>query len=207
MEFISLRRYLDYQDNRIRGLRLLFSYLADLEIENLDGRFKSLSRGPTLLFSAPSSVHRNRREISLARSQPAVKQPQNEPSLDSLKAYKNSTTSPVFLSCRNPQLLFSSLSAPLGPGPQHLSIPWSGFRAHNQFKMPPIGDDTVQTLQDLVNKLESRVKQLEDKLTHAQAGTKHVPAEGVRMILMGPPGAGVPPGSSPPSYKCGRSSG
>jgi adenylate kinase len=45
----------------------------------------------------------------------------------------------------------------------------------------------------LVNKLESRVKQLEDKLTHAQAGTKHVPAEGVRMILMGPPGAGMSP--------------
>jgi adenylate kinase len=57
--------------------------------------------------------------------------------------------------------------------------------------MPPISDDTVQTLQDLVNKLESRVKQLEDKLTHAQTGTKHAPAEGVRMILMGPPGAGV----------------
>jgi adenylate kinase len=73
--------------------------------------------------------------------------------------------------------------------------------------MPPIGDDTVQTLQDLVNKLESRVKQLEDKLTHAQAGTKHIPSEGVRMILMGPPGAGVSPGSSPPSYKCRRGSG
>jgi adenylate kinase len=57
--------------------------------------------------------------------------------------------------------------------------------------MAPIGDDTVQTLQELVNKLESRVKQLEDKLTHAQDGSKHTPSEGVRMILMGPPGAGM----------------
>jgi adenylate kinase len=57
--------------------------------------------------------------------------------------------------------------------------------------MAPIGNDTVQALQDLVNKLESRVKQLEDKLTHAQGGTKHSTEEGVRMILMGPPGAGA----------------
>jgi adenylate kinase len=57
--------------------------------------------------------------------------------------------------------------------------------------MAPIGDDTVRALQDLVNKLESRVKQLEDRLTHAQGGTKHTAEEGVRMILMGPPGAGM----------------
>jgi len=57
--------------------------------------------------------------------------------------------------------------------------------------MAPIGDDTVQTLQELVQKLESRVKQLEDKLEHASSGTKHAPTEGVRMILMGPPGAGM----------------
>jgi adenylate kinase len=57
--------------------------------------------------------------------------------------------------------------------------------------MAPIGDDTVKALQDLVNKLESRVKQLEDKLTHTQGGTKHTDQEGVRMILMGPPGAGM----------------
>jgi hypothetical protein len=57
--------------------------------------------------------------------------------------------------------------------------------------MAPIGDDTVQTLQDLVQKLESRVKQLEDKIEHTSNGTKHTPTEGVRMILMGPPGAGM----------------
>jgi len=59
--------------------------------------------------------------------------------------------------------------------------------------MAPIGDDTVQSLQELVNKLESRVKQLEDKLQHAAGGTKHTTNEGVRMILMGPPGAGTFP--------------
>jgi adenylate kinase len=59
--------------------------------------------------------------------------------------------------------------------------------------MAPIGDDTVKTLQDLVNKLESRVKELEDRLHHASGGTRHSPYEGVRMILMGPPGAGTCP--------------
>lgn len=57
--------------------------------------------------------------------------------------------------------------------------------------MAPIGDDTVQTLQDLVNKLESRVKQLEDKLHHASGGSPAPAAESVRMILIGPPGAGM----------------
>lgn len=66
--------------------------------------------------------------------------------------------------------------------------------------MAPIGDDTVKALQDLVNKLESRVKELEDKLTHAQGGTKHTSEEGVRMILMGPPGAGM----SSRSFCCQR---
>jgi adenylate kinase len=56
--------------------------------------------------------------------------------------------------------------------------------------MAPIGDDTVQGLQELVNKLELRVKQLEDKLTHAQGGPKPAAESSVRMILMGPPGAG-----------------
>lgn len=56
--------------------------------------------------------------------------------------------------------------------------------------MAPIGDDTVKSLHDLVNKLESRVKQLEDKLHQASGGAAPAPAESVRMILMGPPGAG-----------------
>jgi adenylate kinase len=57
--------------------------------------------------------------------------------------------------------------------------------------MAPIGDDAVKSLQDLVNKLESRVKELEDRIQHASGGTKHTAVEGIRMILMGPPGAGA----------------
>jgi adenylate kinase len=57
--------------------------------------------------------------------------------------------------------------------------------------MAPIGDNTVQSLQDLVQKLESRVKQLEDKLQHASGGPAPSDAGSVRMVLMGPPGAGT----------------
>jgi adenylate kinase len=57
--------------------------------------------------------------------------------------------------------------------------------------MAPIGDSEAQALQELVNKLESRVKQLEDKLRYAANGTAPSGGEGVRMILMGPPGAGT----------------
>lgn len=56
--------------------------------------------------------------------------------------------------------------------------------------MAPIGEKDVQGLTDLVHKLELRVKELEDKLTHASGGPKPA-TDGVRMILMGPPGAGM----------------
>ncbi|KAI9851095.1 MAG: adenylate kinase [Pleopsidium flavum] len=60
--------------------------------------------------------------------------------------------------------------------------------------MAPIKDDTVGALKDLVNKLESRVEQLEAKLQHAEGGPvarkSKANTESVRMILMGPPGAG-----------------
>jgi adenylate kinase len=54
--------------------------------------------------------------------------------------------------------------------------------------MPPIGDSTLQGLQEMVQKLEQRVQELEGRL----AGGPSKTAEGsVRMILMGPPGAGM----------------
>ena len=61
--------------------------------------------------------------------------------------------------------------------------------------MAPIKDETVDALRDLINKLESRVEQLEAKL-HSAGGeaparkTKNS-TDSIRMILMGPPGAGM----------------
>ncbi|KAI9670147.1 MAG: adenylate kinase [Caeruleum heppii] len=58
--------------------------------------------------------------------------------------------------------------------------------------MAPISDSTVEGLKDLVHKLESRVQQLEAKLHDAGGSSgkpKHDGRE-LRMILMGPPGAG-----------------
>lgn len=71
-------------------------------------------------------------------------------------------------------------------------IPFNSPRAgHCNFTidtMAPVTED----LHELVNKLEARVKQLEDKLHQATGGAPKpaVDSNGVRMILMGPPGAG-----------------
>jgi hypothetical protein len=53
--------------------------------------------------------------------------------------------------------------------------------------MAPITEGTVDSLKDLVNKLESRVAHLEARLEG-----KEKPSTGasMRMILIGPPGAG-----------------
>ena len=60
--------------------------------------------------------------------------------------------------------------------------------------MAPIKDDTVDSLRDLVKKLEARVEQLEAKVQQAGGDvTPRAPkstVESIRMILMGPPGAG-----------------
>jgi adenylate kinase len=55
--------------------------------------------------------------------------------------------------------------------------------------MAPIKEDTVNDLKDLVAKLESRVRQLEDRLGDGESKSK-TPLQSMRMILMGPPGAG-----------------
>lgn len=61
--------------------------------------------------------------------------------------------------------------------------------------MAPIKDETVDELRDLVSKLETRVEQLEAKLEQTTGGPstrkQKNPSAGIRMILMGPPGAGM----------------
>jgi len=52
-------------------------------------------------------------------------------------------------------------------------------------------DTEFKRLQDVVSSLEERVKRLE----HRQSG-EPLTAEGIRMILMGPPGAGMSATSS-----------
>ena len=55
--------------------------------------------------------------------------------------------------------------------------------------MAPTSDE----LHDLVAKLEARVKQLEQKLLESAGGAPKPAGDGqsIRMILMGPPGAGM----------------
>lgn len=57
--------------------------------------------------------------------------------------------------------------------------------------MAPIIDETVDALRELVHKLESRVQQLEAKLEQADGAPARTSTQSVRMILMGPPGAGT----------------
>lgn len=55
--------------------------------------------------------------------------------------------------------------------------------------MAPISDETVSALKDTIHKLESRVAELESRLVD---GAKSVlPSSSIRMVLMGPPGAGT----------------
>ncbi|KAA8647513.1 hypothetical protein EYZ11_009761 [Aspergillus tanneri] len=54
--------------------------------------------------------------------------------------------------------------------------------------MAPITEETVAGLKDTIHKLESRIEELEDRLNNG--GKPKSIAEQMRIILMGPPGAG-----------------
>jgi adenylate kinase len=56
--------------------------------------------------------------------------------------------------------------------------------------MAPITQDTVDGLKDVISKLESRVADLEGRL---HGGPSKSLAEQFRIILIGPPGAGIYP--------------
>lgn len=78
----------------------------------------------------------------------------------------------------------TDLSSCLGPA----------FWQSLQLAMAPIEDASVDALRDLVRKLETRVEQLESKLEQTTGGSstrKQKVTAGIRMILMGPPGAGI----------------
>jgi len=55
--------------------------------------------------------------------------------------------------------------------------------------MAPITEEAVSSLKDMVGKLEARVQDLESRLTNGSNKPKSI-SEQMRIILMGPPGAG-----------------
>lgn len=57
--------------------------------------------------------------------------------------------------------------------------------------MAPLGDELVDKLKGTVDKLEARVAELEARLHGKPAGSSAPAEDGMRMILMGPPGAGM----------------
>jgi adenylate kinase len=56
--------------------------------------------------------------------------------------------------------------------------------------MAPITDSAVSDLQSTVSRLEQRIAELESRL-QGQVGIADQAQESVRMILIGPPGAGM----------------
>jgi adenylate kinase len=55
--------------------------------------------------------------------------------------------------------------------------------------MAPTSDEVIDTLKSTVDKLEQRVVELESRLAGKASGGSN--ASGMRMIIMGPPGAGT----------------
>lgn len=56
--------------------------------------------------------------------------------------------------------------------------------------MAPITDEQVEQLKAVVRRLESKVDQLEAKIQGHRAGEPASAVQALRMILIGPPGAG-----------------
>jgi adenylate kinase len=56
--------------------------------------------------------------------------------------------------------------------------------------MAPTPEEVIDSLKGTVDKLEARVAELEGKLKGAATGVASSSSDGMRMILMGPPGAG-----------------
>jgi adenylate kinase len=56
--------------------------------------------------------------------------------------------------------------------------------------MAPITETVVDDLKSTVHRLEKRIAELESRLS-GHGGGAHASEESVRMILMGPPGAGM----------------
>lgn len=61
--------------------------------------------------------------------------------------------------------------------------------------MAPITEEVVSGLKDTIGKLEARIEDLEGRLTNGNK-PKSI-AEQMRIILMGPPGAGTEPARIP----------
>jgi len=61
--------------------------------------------------------------------------------------------------------------------------------------MAPITDDIIGSLKSLVDKLETRVQELESKLAggNGSSSSTTTTPSGMRMVIMGPPGAGMYP--------------
>lgn len=58
--------------------------------------------------------------------------------------------------------------------------------------MAPLGEHLVDQLRGTVDKLEARVAELEARLQGKPASSTSSNDDGMRIILMGPPGAGMP---------------